>query len=310
MTAQPWQQPITLAIVGAEKAGTTALFRHLAQSPVLTAHEQREMTCFVNSEAWQRGEGFAQRKYFPGAGAAPRLMKDVMLMNFPAGLERLKSSSPGVKVLAMLREPAERAWSAYHYARSRGIEPAATFSEALDLEHQRATMSRWEFRSNLYLDNSTYADKIVSLQRVFGMDNTLVVYQSDYRDNPEHHLRRISAWLGAELFPDTGPELGAHNRAAQARSQTLAAALARLLRSQGLAKRALRAVMPQRLATSLRHGALRLNRVEAPNPPLPAAEARRVRAALAADAQRLTELLGRCPWADAPVDGSAGAPNG
>ena len=99
-----WHKPITLAIVGAEKAGTTTLFRLLSQSPVLAAHAQAELTAFVNTELWGKGEDWALEHYFPAAGDRQLLMKDVMLMGFPDALARLRESSPGVRVMAVLRE--------------------------------------------------------------------------------------------------------------------------------------------------------------------------------------------------------------
>lgn len=292
-----WEHPVALAIVGAEKAGTTALFRHLGQSPQLVAHAQREMTCFVNAEAWATGEVAAQRQYFPGAGSTPRLMKDVMLMSFPEALERLRASSPQVKVVVMLREPAERAWSAYNYARSRGIESAATFAEALALESERMATDKWAHRANLYVYNSTYADKVRLLHEQFGHDNVLVIYQSEYRAEPEQWLQRIGALLGITLFPAAPPELAAHNRAAQARSQTVARLLAKWFRSRGPLRKALRTVVPSTWTTALRQGLLGLNRTERDNAPLPTAEARQIRESLKADAAALHKLVGRCPWA-------------
>lgn len=293
-----WEQPVSLAIVGAEKAGTTSLFRHLSQSPRLHAHPQREMTCFVNNELWARGEQHAQQKYYAGSPPGLRLMKDVMLMNFPEALRRLQQSSPDVRVVVMLREPAARAWSAYNYARSRGVESAATFAAALALEEERARECPWALRANRYVFNSTYADKVADVLALFGPDRTLVIYQTDYRERPLEYLNRISSMLGCALYPDGEPDLAAHNTAAQARSQIAAAGLAKLLRAQGPLKRALRMMVPQRLAIELRHGLLSLNRVEKPNGPVPEQEAAQIRQMLAEDGQQLVQLLGHCPWVD------------
>jgi hypothetical protein len=298
----PWEQPISLAILGAEKAGTTALFRHLSQSPLLQSHPQREMTCFVNNELWARGEAYARQQYYAGSAAGLRLMKDVMLMNFPEGLRRLQQSSPDVRVIVMLREPAARAWSAYNYARSRGVESAESFAAALALENERARTAPWAMRTSRYVFNSTYADKVAAILRVFGPDRTLVMYQSEYRERPVEYLDRISSMLDCELYPEGLPDFVSHNRAAQARSQVAAAGMAKLFRSQGPVKRALRAVVPQRLAIALRHGLLSLNRVERPNGPIPEREAQLIRRMLADDGRQLVELLGRCPWVDTEAD--------
>jgi len=290
-----WRKPITLAIVGAEKAGTTSLFNLLSQSPCLAAHQQAEMTAFVNPDLWERGEDWAQQHYFADAGDRRLLVKDVMLMGFPDGLQRLRDSSPGVRVIVMLREPAARAWSAYHYARSRGVESCVTFTDALATEAQRMAEDKWRYRANLYLHNSTYAPKLRDLISVFGEERVLVLYQNALRDIPAL-VHRLSAFCGIELFTDELPESRALNRAARARSQAVARVAAGVFRSRNPLKRALRAVMPDSIALKLRRTVLRLNRVEAENPPIPVEQALEIRSQLHTDAIELKSLVGHCPW--------------
>jgi hypothetical protein len=254
------------------------------------------MTSFVNNDAWAQGEAVARQKYFPDATDGKLFMKDVMLMSFESGLHRLKASSPDVKVIAMLRDPVARAWSAFHYARSRGVESAVDFDGALKLEAKRLSESKWRHRANLYTYNSTYADKVALLYDIFGEENTLVIFQEEYRRSPEEWLSLVGSLLQEDLFPAGLPATGSHNRAAQARSQLLAKGLAKTFRSRGLLKRIAKAVFSQERANGVRRFLLKLNRVEKANPDIPAATESELRKIFSSDAEQLRALLGHCPW--------------
>ena len=154
---------------------------------------------------------------------------------------------------------------------------------------------RWRYRANLYLYNSTYADKLHDLRSVFGEDRVLVLYQNELRD-VQSLTDRVERFCGLELFTGGLPEAKALNQAARARSQTVARMAAGAFRSRNPLKRALRAALPDRLALRLRRTVLRLNRVEGRNPPIPDDVSEAIRARLHADAVELQRTVGYCPW--------------
>ncbi|HKK08845.1 MAG TPA: hypothetical protein VKA44_08180, partial [Gemmatimonadota bacterium] len=150
-------------IVGAQKAGTTSLFRYLAGHPGLAAHPQREMPYFLVDELYAAGYEAAFEKYFGVGGDSGRLplAKHVMAMYSQKAVDRLRGHNPEVRVVAVLRNPAERARSAYLYARRRGWEPLPTFEAALRAEPQRLAAEGWEhWRQCAYARNGQYLEPV------------------------------------------------------------------------------------------------------------------------------------------------------
>ena len=288
-----WDNPIRLMIVGAEKAGTTSLLRHLAQSPKFCTHQQQEMVFFTGGEYGQ-GEAYAIDKYFPKATGCMLLAKDVRLLADENALLRLKNASPDVKIVVMLREPASRAYSAYIHAKAKGRDVADSFEEAIGLA---GVMSqRLPLETRQYIRGSAYAERVSYLLQMFGKDNVLIIFHSEYRANPMAGLLQIEQFMGEALFADVKLNLIEHNKAVKAKSKVLARIVRSVLRSNGLMKTAIRRILPHRFAVLLRDAIINMNKVEKEYAPLNEDTASAIREALHPDAIELVRLVGRCPW--------------
>jgi hypothetical protein len=287
---------IDLMIIGVEKAGTTALFRHLAQSPHVFSHKQREMFYFLSDLEYRRGWEYAADKYFVGYCNEFVLAKNVMQINSREAMVRLKKQFPGVKCIVMLREPAARAFSAFNYARLRGAENCQTFEEALKLEENRFMEDPSPNNPLLYLRNSTYAPKLNTAFEVYGRDNLMVVSHEEYKSDPIVQLSRVEEFVGRNILEGANIELNWYNRAAKARFSWLSKWLYRILKSNNPVRRSLRAMLPHDKAAKLRHTVLNFNRVEAPYEPINGATANMIRSKLSDDRAELIKILGYCPW--------------
>ena len=287
---------INLFIIGVEKAGTTALFRHIAQAPIVHAHMQSEMFYFLSDDEFQKGPEYALEKYFQGHEKKYVVAKSVMQINSPDAMLRLKKECPDVKCIIMLREPAARAYSAYNYAVMRGAENCATFEEALALEDERLKKDSKPNNPLLYISNSTYAPKIKTALDIFGADNVLIIYHEEYKRDPRKQLARIEAFTGENLFENVNFNFASHNRAAKAKYPWLARLSYRFFESRAPIKRFFRALLPHDKANKIRHALMNFNRVELPYRPMNAATALKIRTKLTTDRDDLIKLIGYCPW--------------
>lgn len=287
---------IDLFILGVEKAGTTALFRHLSQSPAVYTHTQREMFYFLSEDEYSKGWDYACSKYFPASDQRFSVAKNVMQINSREAMLRLKQQCPDVRCVIMLREPASRAYSAYNYAVSRGAESLGTFEQALAAEATRASSDPRPNNPLLYMRNSTYASRVHEAFDIFGKERVLIIYHEDYKSAPLEQLARIETLTGKNILANANIKFVAHNRAAKARYPWLAKWIYRVLHSKGGLKKFIRSLMPHDSAARLRHAVLNFNRVEAPYRPLAQETAEDIRQQLAADRLELIRMLGRCPW--------------
>ena len=230
---------LDFAIIGVQKAGTTSFFNYVGQHPQVYMPRFKEMQFFVFDEEYARGES-ALDPYFKDIGQQPLVgFAHVHMIYFPEVARRLHQRNPDMKILAVLRNPIDRAWSAYWFARERGTEKLP-FEETMALEDQRATGTYQEQSQLTYLRHGHYAEQLQAYADVFGKDRLFVVLNDDLSKNPEPIVRDAIAWLGAD--PTQGAfDFERHNVASWPRFQRLN----RILADESLPiKRIIRRVVP------------------------------------------------------------------
>lgn len=124
-------------IIGAQKGGTTSLFNYLVQHPEVRAPFGKEIHYFDlhhdRGENWYRGR-------FPYVyqlrGGSQTLDASPYYLAHPLAPQRAARLLPGVKLIAVLRNPVDRALSHYQHE-LRGGRESLTFAEAIEREAER-----------------------------------------------------------------------------------------------------------------------------------------------------------------------------
>ncbi len=289
---------LALFIGGAHKAGTTALYQALVQHPALAGHAQSELTFFVEDEEYRQGfESRAWLRYLPrclprDVGARRFVGKHVKLFYRRAALERLRAFSPAAQLVLLLRQPVERAHSAYWHARAHGREELTSFEAALAAEDERVRAGRAPWHDTCYVRNGSYAEPLAQAFEVFGRERVHVHLLEDLHARPLEVVRALYGLLGVDASFRPDLERGA-NRAHAARSPRLARLMGRVFDSRARAKRALRACVPERVALALRQELVRWNSRPQDVPPMQAETRAELLGRFRASNARVAELLGR-----------------
>jgi Sulfotransferase family len=170
MTAMPFRPPAGLAhegartlpsflILGAAKAGTTALYHFLNQHPEIGMSRIKEPNYFALAQAPAafRGPGDADwinrfsisdpgeyRRLFDGKPTARRFGEaSALYLYSPRAAPAVQTALPAARLVAILRHPADRAYSAYLHLVGDQREPIGCFEEALRREEERIRAG-WE----------------------------------------------------------------------------------------------------------------------------------------------------------------------
>jgi hypothetical protein len=134
-------------------------------------------------------------------------------------MERVARDLPGARLVVMLRDPAERAFSAYKHEYARGYE-WESFERALELEDERMigetgrmradpAYESFSHRHHSYTRRGHYADQ---LERIFGLFPRQQVHVMDsaaFFARPAHEYRELTDFLG--LRPFQPASFGQHN---------------------------------------------------------------------------------------------------
>ena len=128
--------PSTL-IIGTQKGGTTSLFNYLVQHPDVRSPAQKEIHYFdveyAKGDRWYLGRFPCTHPLRIGAQTLDASPYYLLHPLAPARAARLL---PDAKLVALLRDPVDRAFSHYQYSRLAGEEPLA-FGEAIERESER-----------------------------------------------------------------------------------------------------------------------------------------------------------------------------
>lgn len=266
-------------IIGAARAGTTALHRYLAPHPDVFLARPKELHFFDNHFA--KGADW-YRDRFEGVGgqravgeASPSYMYSSETM------QRMASLLPEARLVAILRHPVDRAYSHYWMNRWQGRE-TLSFTDAVAAEPGRLQSGDSLARRFAYLDRGRYHRQLLEVCRRYPRHQLLVLLFDDLRDSPLPTYQELCRFLDIDdsYFPDT---LGAAVNSATA------------LRSVALWR------LSRRLPTSMSgvgRTIRRLNEHHVPYPPLPEALRQELLAGYEQDNAALAEWLGRdlSPW--------------
>ncbi len=208
----------SIVIVGAQKAGTSALYSMLVRHPKVIAPVEKELTFFGNDNTYALGMGHYRRmlpvRPLRGTGwttldATPNYLYR------PAAAERIRRHLPGAVIVAVLRDPVKRArsdWNMFHqfkgHPRYAHLYDPRPFAEAMAAELADPPPFG-------YLARGHYGPQVERYFQHFGRERVLVFGYPQLKASPESVLERIAAAAGLDvaLFPDRLREVKANVRA-------------------------------------------------------------------------------------------------
>jgi Sulfotransferase domain len=194
-------------ILGAQKAGTTALYAYLRRHPGVGGPSWKEVSYFDRHYArgadWYRGN-FPNRLRTRGklvGEASPSYLFH------PLAPERVRALVPEARLIALVRNPVDRALSHYNHERALGREPLP-FEAALAAEEERLrgeeerllAEPRYFSRawwSHTYKARGRYAEQLERWLAVFPREQLLVVPSEELLEQPEAAHARVLAFVGA-----------------------------------------------------------------------------------------------------------------
>jgi hypothetical protein len=198
----------TFLTVGAEKCGTTALHVHLSRHPQVFMSEPKEPSFFLAEDPRYVGQdmGDLKHEYIRTLAEYEAIFDSVTDENAigessPCYLysdivpDKIKGLIPDAKIIAILRNPVQRAYSQFVFNQQRGWESRKmTFARALELEDERfENGSMWAFH---YTRRGKYSGQIKRYLDVFSTARVRVVLYDDFVKTPEVVLENLYEFLG------------------------------------------------------------------------------------------------------------------
>ena len=195
---------VNFIVIGAQKAGTTALFDYLLDDPAYSLSKVKEVHFFDDESVdWAAPDYAPYHAQFDWGPDAIRGEATPIYLYWPRSLDRIAAYNPSVKLIVMLRDPVERAWSHWRMETSRGVE-THPFSWCIRQGRTRLfDASPWGVhREFSYVERGFYGEQLERLFATFPREQVLILQADDLRNAPTETLGRVNGFLGA---PMTGP---------------------------------------------------------------------------------------------------------
>jgi hypothetical protein len=286
-------------IVGAAKSGTTALYAYLRQHPDVFMPEVKEPRFFAhNPDDRTRYAGprahvlidsvvkeLAQYEALYARVSGERAIGDASPAYLPSPIaaERISDTVPDARIVAILRDPVERAYSNFIDNVQDGWEPERDFDRVLALQEQRRR-ERW-WRKWDYLGPGFYAEQLQRYFDTFDPKRIRVYLYEDLQADRRGLVRDLLGFLDVEPSVELDMS-GRHNVSGLPKSERVES----LLGGHGVLKRAVKPLLPAGAGRRLRSGVERRN-VHKPKMSSQARET--LRAIYREDVERLEGLIGR-----------------
>ena len=203
-------------IAGAPRSGTTWLYHLLDRHPeiYMAVPEKPEPKFFLIDELFDRGMDYYAQKWFSRVpeGQICGEKSTNYLENRPAAM-RIHRHLPKVKLIFILRNPIDRAYSNYLWSRMNGLENQ-NFAEALRMEdrRERKTPDHLRYaRPHAIFSRGLYAILLQNYFNLFPRKQILCLRYEDIIQRPEKLAENVHLFLMVEYRPQDIKNLGVIN---------------------------------------------------------------------------------------------------
>jgi len=195
-------------IIGAPKAGTTALACYLSKHPEIFIPEIKEPQYFtlmgrdapfngplddkcINQRGIRDIESY--KNLFVGSNGVRAAGEASTTYMYTEGVEqRIFDFNPNMKLIALLRDPVDRAYSDFLFARRDGNEPLEEIEQALEEEKQGKRSDWWNGR---YITAGLYGSHIARYLSLFNQSQLKIIFYDDLRAAPQDTVKEILQFL-------------------------------------------------------------------------------------------------------------------
>lgn len=201
-------------IGGVQKGGTTSLCNYLQAHPEIINPQRKDVFYFNNPIHYSKGIKWYKAHF---ALKAYKLIYDIKnntnaitfdstpnYFEAPMAAERICKDFPNAKIILLLRNPIDRAWSSYQMAMRFGFEEL-TFEEALQLEEERLLNEEkkiiadghhnYIYQRLTYKKRGIYINYIKKWVALFPSKNLLILKSEDLFEKPQETFDRVTDFL-------------------------------------------------------------------------------------------------------------------
>lgn len=185
-------------LIGVQKAATTSLYNWISQHPnVCGPVALKDYAFFAYDPFFEEGLELLDNIYKKEYNGEDIIMHGfVNYIFFEKSIERIKRFNPNVKLIISLRNPVDRAISAFEYQKKSNREKKSCFMDALKDEENRMKSNDYFTLSDLtYMNHGLYYKQLKTLYKHFSKNQVKVVFYEDIINKPEQVISDLFDFL-------------------------------------------------------------------------------------------------------------------
>lgn len=257
---------IDLMIIGAQKAGTTALKNYLNEHPQIIGHPQTEFSFLKNDEEYSKGFDYAFATYFNSTNdheSKKFIAKYVSVYYEEELLSRLAKHNPACKLVFIVREPVSRAYSAYCMEQFNGWlkRDSHEMIEAINKKDYNDTMYR------LFIKMGLYDEHIQLIYKYFPKDQVKIVLYEQFNKDSLKICKEIFEWMGIDATYSPNVEKK-YNETKTSKSDKLTKLITALRNKNNKLKIVAKKILPYSLFTKIGNTIIEYNKSSKKHKPI------------------------------------------
>ena len=216
MVTAPFRSLPDFLVSGARKAGTTTLYDWITAHPEVAPAAKKETDYFTQLHRlgrWWYMSNFPtnrERHVFHLKTGRRLISGETVNLHPFSRVERIKKLLPNARMVSILRNPVDRAYSHYHHNVRAGNEQLS-FEEAINAEDERKTNEKQRMATNptpipfhhryhLYLGEGAYADTLSTWFQHFRRDQFLILTTDELAKDPHQVMSKVFEFLGVSPY--------------------------------------------------------------------------------------------------------------
>lgn len=189
---------VDFVIGGTQKGGTSALDSFLRQHPEICMPTTKKELHFFDRAEENRDYNAYHANFKPERQHRMIGEASPIYMYWETAPARIRNYNPKMKWILALRNPVERAFSAWNMETKRGKEKLS-FAEAIEREAERCREALpLQHRVYSYVDRGFYAHQVQRVFDIFGRESVLVLLSEELRNEHQKTLRSVFEFLGVD----------------------------------------------------------------------------------------------------------------
>jgi hypothetical protein len=200
MIKQGRVERLDFIVAGAQKCGTTALHYQLERHPQIALPSKEELHFFDDEERFARDVNYQDLhdSFRPSSRAVAAGESTPVYLYWRPAMERIWNYSKDIKLIILLRNPVDRAFSHWNMQRDRGYEPL-DFLDAIKAEEQRQREAEpLQSRRFSYIGRGLYGEQLERAFKYFPRGQVKVVRAEDLRSDFCNAINSLFDFIGVQ----------------------------------------------------------------------------------------------------------------